>query len=299
MPAASRASSSSAGPRAQPEMPQDERPRRGRAASARPVAAPARGTSGRRWQQAAGRPSCRTRLPAAAAAANPTAGAREGGGGLFDFFGGGGQEQEEPAAAGGPDLSQHRPERPLPLRLRAAVRRLLLSDQLFHLCQPPGAGRDRVPVELRGARRALRLSQSRTRDRAGHLAERLGLYGPSRRAQISQGLCEGLLLQAGRIQSDRDRGRQQEAEAAAGRPARPRRGKEARGAGCPGGSPCHAGPDGEPPAQSRRDRQQQAAAPAPPAPRRCPGTARATSGGRRPPAVTTSPSRTDARQRRQ
>ena len=52
-------------------------------------------------------------------------------------------------------LSQHRSERPLPVCLRAYLRRLLLPDQLFDLYEPVGAGRHhcanrvaRRPAEL-------------------------------------------------------------------------------------------------------------------------------------------------------
>ena len=167
---------------AQPEMPQDERPRRGCAPSARRAPAAARRRSPAAAATSGGRPSFRMRWREAAAAARCAR--RSGGGGLFDFFGGG-QEQEE----------EQQPETPIYRsidpngRYRSVCVRL--CDGFFYpisfatyasrLAQEQRA----LPVELRGAGRALRLSQSRTGDRAGHLAERLGLYGPSGRAQIS------------------------------------------------------------------------------------------------------------------
>ena len=202
------------------------------------------------------RPALRARSAAAAACSTSSAAARRR------------RQSSSPDA----DLSQHRPERPLSLGLRAAVRRLLLSDQLFDLWQPAGAGRAAMPVELRGAGRALRLSQSGPGDRAGRLAERLGLYGPAGRAEVSQGICEGLLLQAGRIQSDRDRGRQQarrgrrrgtsraKAKRKPRKPPRPR---------LPRRKPHAAGRDGAQQARSRRDRKQPAGGP-PLRLRRCP-----------------------------
>ena len=60
------------------------------------------------------------------------------GGGLFDFFGGG--QERGGADAADADLSQHRSEWPVPLGLRQAMRRLLLSHPLLHLRQPTVAG---------------------------------------------------------------------------------------------------------------------------------------------------------------
>ena len=191
-------------PGAQPEMPQHERPRRGRAPPAHPAPAAAPGAHRRRRQSAAAgrvagcaRPQ-RLRRPAPCAEAPRRRLVR-----LLRRRPRGTRGRSADAG-----LSQHRSERPVSLRLRAAVRRLLLSDPLLDLRQPARAGSAIVPVELRGAGRALCLSEPGPGDRAGRVAERLGLYGPPRRAAFQEGICEGLLLQAGRIQSDRDRSRQ-------------------------------------------------------------------------------------------
>ena len=111
------------------------------------------------------------------------------GGGLFDFFGGGQEEQEDVQQT--PVYRSIDPERPVSLRLRAAVRRLLLSDPLLDLRQPARAGSAIVPVELRGAGRALCVSEPGPRDRAGRVAERLGLYGPPRRAAFQKEYVKG------------------------------------------------------------------------------------------------------------
>ena len=118
-------------PGAQPEMPQHERPRRGRAPSAHPAPAAASSAHRRRRQPAAAgraagcaRPQ-RLRRPAGCAEAprrRPVRFLRR-------------RPRRTRGRSADADLSQHRSERPVPLGLRQAVRRLLLSDPLFGLRQ--------------------------------------------------------------------------------------------------------------------------------------------------------------------
>ncbi len=128
------------------------------------------------------------------------------GGGLFDFFGGGREEEE---------VQQTPIYRSIDPNGRYRSVCVRLCDGFFYpisyvdLRRPARAGRDAVPVELRGAGRALRLSQSGSGHRAGRVVERLRLHGPSGGLALPQRVRDWLLLQAGRIQSDRNRGRQQ------------------------------------------------------------------------------------------
>ena len=103
------------------------------------------------------------------------------GGGLFDFFGGGQEEQEEPFSRRR-SIAASIPNG----RYRSVCVRL--CDGFFYPIHYSTygslLGQDAaiVPVELRGAGRALCLSEPGPGDRAGRVAERLGLYGPPRRA---------------------------------------------------------------------------------------------------------------------
>ena len=229
-----RASSSSAVVSSVAEMPQHERPRRGRAASGSSVAGPARRDSGgggdRRWQA-----DLQDALAATAAAAIRAAGcvARVAAGSSA-WFCGGGREAGQPAqleALVYRSIDPNGATGPFAVYVPMA----LLLIQLIHLCQPPGSGRDGVPSELRGPRGTLCLPQSGPRDRPGHLAQWRCLQGSSRRLQISQGVREGLLGKK-RIQSDRDRRQASRRPRPQRRPPSLAR-KRSRGAGRPGGSP--------------------------------------------------------------
>ncbi len=153
--------------RAQPEMPRDERPRRGRAAPAHPAPAAAPGalpaaaaTSGAQAElQRCARPQRlrrrRARSRAGAACSTSSAAA---------------SSEESSRIRRAPIYRSIDPNG----RYRSVCVRLcdgfFYPDQLFDLWQPGRPGRRAVPVELRGAGRALCLSQSGTGDRAGHLA---------------------------------------------------------------------------------------------------------------------------------
>ncbi len=139
MPAATRASSSSARPGAQPEMPQDERSRRGCAPPARRSSNSSAPRCRRRRQSAASGRASGCAWPAAAAAARcRSRSAAAAAGGFLRRRPRAIRSEQESQTAG---LSQHRPERALSLGLRQDLRRLLLPitspTYSGHLAQEP------------------------------------------------------------------------------------------------------------------------------------------------------------------
>ena len=167
-----------------PKCLEHERPCRGRAPPAHPASAAAPGSRAAA-ATGVGRPSCKMRSPAVAAA---SAAQRSAPRRLVRLL-----RRRRRTRSTIPDagLSQHRPERPLPDGLRAALRRLLLSDPLLDLWQPC---RRRTPsAASRIVRRPPSSTSTAIRDRRSSRPSRSGLrlYGPPCRAQFRKEYVKG------------------------------------------------------------------------------------------------------------